>query len=120
MKRIIVFTAGIIIAASAYHFITSIQDKELQDNNKIQATAAAEQADLNPQQDNKYEIIDTSPSLTKIYKSISELKDDSDIIIEGTVKDITSVMQGPVPFTISQVHVDEVYMSNDPDIVRGG
>jgi hypothetical protein len=112
--------AGIIITASAYHYISSIQDNEFQDKNNIQSAAAVDKTGSNPQQGNKYETIDTSPSLTKIYKSISELKDDSDIIIEGTVKDTTSVMQGPVPFTISQVHVDEVYMSNDPDIVRGG
>jgi len=64
----------------------------------------------------QYDINNKKSSVSKIYKNINELKMDSDIIIEGVVKDTKQTIYVQMLFTISQIEVYEVYKG---DVIKG-
>jgi len=66
----------------------------------------------------EYDIVDTKPHLIKYFKRIEELKQYSDIIVEGVVKNTMSVIYTQTPFTISEIEITEVYES-DNNIIKG-
>jgi len=66
----------------------------------------------------EYDIVDTKPHLIKDFNNIEELKQYSDMIIEGIVKSTRNVIYTQTPFTISQIEITEVYKS-DSNIIKG-
>lgn len=66
----------------------------------------------------EYDIVDTKPHLIKYFNNIEELKQYSDMIIEGIVKSTRNVIYTQTPFTISQIEITEVYKS-DSNIIKG-
>lgn len=61
----------------------------------------------------EYNIVKGSLSLEKVYKNVSELKEDSDIIIEGVVEGTKSIVYLDSPRTISEVKVLEIYVNDN-------
>lgn len=60
-----------------------------------------------------YEVLDTSITLAKYYRNVTELKTDADIIIEGMVKNTENVIHNGLPFTISEIEIADVFKSNN-------
>lgn len=61
----------------------------------------------------EYNIVKGSLSLEKVYKNVSELKEDSDIIIEGVVEGTKSRVYLDSPRTISEVKVLDIYVNDN-------
>lgn len=61
----------------------------------------------------EYNIVKGSLSLEKVYKNVSELKEDSDIIIEGIVEGTKSIVYLDSPRTISEVKVLDIYVNDN-------
>jgi len=69
--------------------------------------------------DQEYNIIEEKLTLAKIYKNVNELKNNSDLIIEGKTKGTRTVIYQSVEVTISEVEVYEVYKTDDESITKG-
>jgi len=85
--------------------------------------AVAQDKTVNPfkiDDSQQYDIIDSQNLLKKIYKNINQLKEDADLIIEGKVINTKSEMyQQHVPITLSQIEIDEVYKTDNSNVVKG-
>ena len=66
-----------------------------------------------------YTIIDAKLTLEKLYTTISDLENDSDIIIEGIVRKNNYSMYFGIPITISRVEVLDIYKNNEAAISKG-
>lgn len=118
MRRKLIFLTFFIVALFTFNSNNKLE-QILKFDNKNSATTISV---LNPVDNNdnslEYDIVDTKPSLTKYFKSIEELKQYSDVIIEGVVKNTRSVIYTQTAFTISEIEITEFYES-DNNIVKG-
>jgi len=109
---IFIISLGIVVSKNQF-------DQNLKvDSKNIAATIQVSGAMDNDENNLEYDIVETRPHLSKYFKSISELNQDSDIIIEGVVKNTKNVIYVQQAFTISEIDINEVYKS-ESKVVRG-
>jgi len=57
--------------------------------------------------------------LAELYKNVKELKNASDIIIEGRVKKTENIIRDGLPFTVSEIEIYKIFKSNNETLKKG-
>ncbi|EQB89593.1 hypothetical protein J2Z44_004101 [Clostridium punense] len=118
MRRKLIFLTFFIVALFTINSNNKLEQILKLDNKNSATTISV----INPVDNNdnslEYDIVDTKPHLIKYFNNIEELKQYSDIVIEGIVKNTRNVIYTQTPFTISEIEITEVYESNN-NIIKG-
>ncbi len=120
MKKISILIYTVIVVTIFVLYKPQEKQEMSEDNRKsaisVSQTIGYEKDSPNTQE---YNIIEGHVLLDKIYRNIKELKDDSDLIIEGEVKNTKSLIYAQEPSTISEIKVYEVFKNIDDNIKTG-
>jgi len=108
----IIIALGIVVSNNQFEQKLKVDDKNVVTTIQVPGPMNNNENTL------EYDIVETSPHLTKYFKSISELNQYSDIIIEGVVKNTKYETYVHSIFTVSEIEINEVY-KNDGNAAKG-
>lgn len=119
MKKRLLLIAFIMIILCSVLYKYQHNQEGLQANSNNVVALNQSKDPFKSKSDQEYNIIEEKLTLAKIYKNVNELKNNSDLIIEGKTKGTRTVIYQSVEVTISEVEVYEVYKTYDESITRG-